>query len=152
MKTHIQNICWLFVLLGGIASVIQIFFTMRDAISSPQQAAGMAIAIAYAVVPYCFARAVEKIEIAKFKITPFLIAYVIWLILNLYLLLHSTDGINKLGNDIFIPFEHWYSDDFISWRYYDLSEFIVYTIPPLIVYGIFRLFKKKKKIINTMNI
>ncbi|MCI0448164.1 MAG: hypothetical protein L0Y79_00060 [Chlorobi bacterium] len=49
-------------------SIIGVFFAidwflaaMKSSSSAPQQAAGSAIALCYVVIPYCLARAIEKI-------------------------------------------------------------------------------------------
>lgn len=49
-------------LVGSILGGLQVLDTMVRADSAPQQAAGMAIACAYAVVPYVFARSLEMMR------------------------------------------------------------------------------------------
>lgn len=57
----LQRIAWFGVILGGALGLAQIILTHQEAESGPQQAAGMAIAIAYAVVPYVIARALSAL-------------------------------------------------------------------------------------------
>lgn len=45
--------------LGGVGGGISLFETMFRAASAPQQAAGAAIAVALAVIPYVMARSVQ---------------------------------------------------------------------------------------------
>jgi len=52
---------WFGALIGGAAGLAQIIMTHAEAESAPQQAAGMAMALAYAVIPYCIARALAAI-------------------------------------------------------------------------------------------
>ena len=53
---------WFLVIIGSILGGYTFFETMgQREISAPQQAAGMAIAIAAAVIPYCFLRACQFI-------------------------------------------------------------------------------------------
>ena len=51
----------LFPLLGALLGGLQVINTSLSAESAPQQAAGMAMACAYAVVPYVFARSIEML-------------------------------------------------------------------------------------------
>jgi hypothetical protein len=56
MKTFSYILTIIGTLIGG---TILLFTLLAD--SAPQQGAGAAMAVAWAVIPYCFARAVEKI-------------------------------------------------------------------------------------------
>lgn len=49
-------------ILGTVIGGFTFFNALLVADSAPQQAAGAAMAIAWAVLPYCFARAIEKIS------------------------------------------------------------------------------------------
>lgn len=57
---------YVLVILGTIIGGFTFFDTMISADTIPQQQAGVIIAIAWAVLPYCFARAVEKIGAVSF--------------------------------------------------------------------------------------
>ncbi len=46
-------------LLGAVAGGVTLFGTFAGSKSAPQEAAGAAIAVALAVIPYVFARAVQ---------------------------------------------------------------------------------------------
>lgn len=51
---------WILVILGCLAGGMTFFETMgQRGISAPQQAAGMAVAVACAVIPYCLVRAIQ---------------------------------------------------------------------------------------------
>jgi len=52
---------WWLAILGTLAGAIGLVSTFAVN-SAPQQAAGAAIAIAFAVLPYCLARAVEGVQ------------------------------------------------------------------------------------------
>jgi hypothetical protein len=52
---------YILVIIGTLIGGFTFFDTMISAESAPQQSAGAAMALAWAVLPYCFARAVEKI-------------------------------------------------------------------------------------------
>lgn len=53
-------ISYVLTIIGTIIGGLTLFSTM-GADGAPQQAAGAAMALAFGVLPYCFARAVEKI-------------------------------------------------------------------------------------------
>lgn len=57
-----EKLAWAVVFLSSIGSLFTIFWTtfLADNISAPQQCAAIAAAIGFTVVPYCYARAVEK--------------------------------------------------------------------------------------------
>jgi hypothetical protein len=50
---------WLLTIIGCVAGLFVLFFTLVGASGAPQEAAGAAIAIAFAVIPYCLARSVQ---------------------------------------------------------------------------------------------
>lgn len=52
---------WVAVLIGSAAAAFQIAEVHRAAVSAPQQAAGAGLALAYVIIPYCFARAIESL-------------------------------------------------------------------------------------------
>ena len=54
-------VLWLIALLGSVAGALFLFMALA-AQGAPQEAAGAALAIAFAVIPYCLARAVEKMK------------------------------------------------------------------------------------------
>lgn len=51
---------WGVTIIGSIVGLLQLGYTLASAETAPQQAAGAGIAIAFAVVPYCLARAVTS--------------------------------------------------------------------------------------------
>lgn len=51
------KVIWILPLLGALAGVLTILLTLGSAGSAPQQAAGYAMACAFAVVPYVLAKA-----------------------------------------------------------------------------------------------
>lgn len=51
--------------LGALFALVQILETHANATSAPQQAAGMAMACAYAIVPYVFARSIEMMRASR---------------------------------------------------------------------------------------
>ena len=53
---------WVLVLFSTIAAGGVFLVTLSSAKSAPQEAAGMAIAVALAVIPYVFARSLEGIR------------------------------------------------------------------------------------------
>lgn len=57
-----MKILFVFSLLGALFGGIMLLSTFFSAESAPQQAAGAAIAIGLAVIPYCLARSLEKIQ------------------------------------------------------------------------------------------
>ncbi len=52
---------WIIVLLACVLSAVQIYYAYRED-SSPKQTANIAFGLAIAVVPYCIARAVDKLS------------------------------------------------------------------------------------------
>lgn len=57
-----KTIFWLLPLLGSLAAGVIIFFTMTMAKGAPQEAAGYAMACAFAVVPYVLARSIAAMS------------------------------------------------------------------------------------------
>jgi hypothetical protein len=53
---------WILALLGSIAAGLTLFGGILFSNGAPQQAAAAAIAVGFAVIPYCFARAIEKLN------------------------------------------------------------------------------------------
>ena len=62
---NLKTILWIVVALCAAYGMIEYFNMMSNAQSAPQQAAGAAMAMAVAVIPYVFVRAISKIEITK---------------------------------------------------------------------------------------
>lgn len=54
--------CYILVIIGAFLGGFQLFETLLFAESAPQQAAGAALAVAWVALPYCFARAVDKLS------------------------------------------------------------------------------------------
>jgi multisubunit Na+/H+ antiporter MnhE subunit len=53
---------WVLSILGSILGAIILFFTLTTSKGAPQEAAGAAIALAFAILPYCLARAVTEMK------------------------------------------------------------------------------------------
>ena len=76
-------------------------------------------------------------------IKPVLIVYIIWTLVNLYLLMGET---SYKASCYFYPFTSDEYDKFYSWDkdFYDFSEFIVYVfIIPAILYVVYRRYNKQ---------
>ena len=56
-----KHFCHIFTIIGALAAGWMLLETLNTAIGAPQQAAGAAFALAFVVIPYCFARAVEEL-------------------------------------------------------------------------------------------
>ena len=56
------RVMWLICLAGSVIGVGYGAITLTYATSSPQEAAGMAIAMAFAVIPYVLARAIQELS------------------------------------------------------------------------------------------
>jgi hypothetical protein len=52
---------WILTLIGTVLGVISLIEGLSSATGAPQQAASAGIAVACAVIPYCFARAMQQI-------------------------------------------------------------------------------------------
>lgn len=61
MANFFRSFFHLVTILGAIAAFNELTVTYGYATSAPQQAVVVATAIAYVVIPYCFARAVEQL-------------------------------------------------------------------------------------------
>ncbi|MEX1213311.1 MAG: hypothetical protein WEA36_10740 [Balneolaceae bacterium] len=57
----LSSLMWLGVIIGSIFGITFFYDSLMMAESAPQQAAGAAIAVASAVIPYCIARAIDEI-------------------------------------------------------------------------------------------
>ena len=55
-----QTFLWILVIIGSILGGLAFFIGLSAANSAPQEAAAAAIAVAFAVIPYCLARAVSE--------------------------------------------------------------------------------------------
>lgn len=53
---------YLLPILGSLIGGIQFFGTMLGASSAPQQAAGMAMAMGWCILPYVFARSLDELS------------------------------------------------------------------------------------------
>ena len=58
----LQKILWIVAFLSAIFGAIEFMGNMSAAESAPQQAAGAAMALCYAVIPYCLARALQELS------------------------------------------------------------------------------------------
>lgn len=56
----LEQTLWVATAAGALLGALQVVLTSNDATTAPQQAAGMSMALAYAVVPYVLARAVQE--------------------------------------------------------------------------------------------
>ena len=61
-----KTLFYIITLLGAILGGFQLFSTLAFAESAPQEASGAAIALAFAAIPYIFARSVEKLGQVSF--------------------------------------------------------------------------------------
>ena len=57
----IERLGWYLCLSGAVLAGIELAFTYSKAESAPQQAAGAALALALAAIPYCVARALQML-------------------------------------------------------------------------------------------
>ncbi|MBK7096740.1 MAG: hypothetical protein IPH57_17375 [Saprospiraceae bacterium] len=60
-----KKLSWIFTIIGAILGIVILFATLFDSTGAPQQAAGAAIAVAFAVIPYCIARAISELQSVK---------------------------------------------------------------------------------------
>lgn len=58
----LTKICWVATLLAAVLAGFLGFVMVRGATGAPQEAAGAAMALAIAVVPYVFTRAIEGLS------------------------------------------------------------------------------------------
>lgn len=59
-----RSICWILTIVGVAVGIVVLLMTL-DSDSAPKQAAGAATAVAFVVIPYCLARAVEGLTSEK---------------------------------------------------------------------------------------
>jgi hypothetical protein len=57
-----MRVIWILPLLGSLIAGLEFFDSIISATSAPQQAAGAAMAMSWAVLPYVFARAAEGLS------------------------------------------------------------------------------------------
>lgn len=57
-----MKILWTICILCGVVGVLEGIVGMYNAESAPQQAAGAAMGIAWAVIPYCICRAFQQLN------------------------------------------------------------------------------------------
>lgn len=60
-------VLWILTMLGSIAGAGITYMTLTTAKSAPQEASGIAFALAAAILPYIFTRAVESILVANWR-------------------------------------------------------------------------------------
>jgi hypothetical protein len=58
-----KRIFWIITLFGSGLGVLMLLATLFFSDGAPQEAAGAAISVAFAVIPYCLARAISEMEI-----------------------------------------------------------------------------------------
>jgi predicted nucleic acid-binding Zn-ribbon protein len=57
--SFIERFLWVIAIIGAGVAIAELSITEFTAQSAPQQAAGAGLALAWAVIPYCLARAVQ---------------------------------------------------------------------------------------------
>jgi hypothetical protein len=57
----LERLCWWVVVAGCVLALVQLGITF-GAESAPQQAAGAGLALGFAAVPYCLARAIQQLS------------------------------------------------------------------------------------------
>ncbi|WP_343787933.1 hypothetical protein [Dokdonella soli] len=60
---RLEKFCWWGTIIGSLIGLVQMLITAFSATSAPQQAAGAAMAVMTAAVPYCLARAVQMLSL-----------------------------------------------------------------------------------------
>ena len=55
-----MQVLWMCTIIGAVLGAIVLVLSFVSANGAPQEAAGAAIAVALAVIPYCLARAVQE--------------------------------------------------------------------------------------------
>lgn len=58
----ISVILWCGVIIGSVIGGMDFYSAINNAESAPQQAAGAAMALCWAIIPYCVARAWDEIR------------------------------------------------------------------------------------------
>lgn len=61
----ILKFVWVIALMFGVFGMIEAVMGISASQSAPQQAAGAAMGLAYAAIPYCIARAITEIVRTK---------------------------------------------------------------------------------------
>jgi uncharacterized integral membrane protein len=56
------RVFWILAIVGAIAAILYLFFTLANAEEAVQEAAGAAISACFAIIPYVLARAVAELE------------------------------------------------------------------------------------------
>jgi hypothetical protein len=56
-----KSFCWFLSLLGAVIGLFVLFVGLNGANGAPQEAATAGMALAFAVIPYCIARAVSEL-------------------------------------------------------------------------------------------
>lgn len=57
-----RKFAWILTIVGSVLGALEVVVGLAEASSAPQQAAIAAIGVSLAVVPYCFARAIDEIS------------------------------------------------------------------------------------------
>lgn len=57
----LERLCWWVVVVGCAIAIVHLGITI-DAETAPQQAAGAGLALGFAAVPYCLARAIQHLS------------------------------------------------------------------------------------------
>ena len=65
-----MKLFWLLTIVGCLAGGFILYITVTSASGAPQEASGAAIAVACAVIPYCFARSLQLWNSGKQPINP----------------------------------------------------------------------------------
>ena len=65
-----MKLIWLLTIVGCLVGGLLLYITVTSASGAPQEAAGAAIAVACAVIPYCFARSLQLWNSGKQPINP----------------------------------------------------------------------------------
>lgn len=55
-----RKFLWILTIVGSILGALTMFFGVMGATGAPQEAAAGAIGLAFAVIPYCLARATSE--------------------------------------------------------------------------------------------
>lgn len=57
--SFVEKFLWVIAIIGAGIGIVELSITEFTATSAPQQAAGAALSVAWTVIPYCLARAVQ---------------------------------------------------------------------------------------------
>ena len=55
-----KKVSWIITIIGSAIGLLTLIATLLGSNGAPQEAAGAAIAVAFAVIPYCLARALSE--------------------------------------------------------------------------------------------